>query len=94
MEQTIKRQFFCRNSQSSAELAPAIHYFEKKYIGLEDPEDENCHVLFQNVLQAIGIVGNGSKKVYLGQIIAWRLGISLFRKMLDHIQISLKPTVY
>ncbi|RNA02870.1 hypothetical protein BpHYR1_049100 [Brachionus plicatilis] len=29
-------------SQSPAELAPVIHYFEKNYIGLVDPEDENC----------------------------------------------------
>ncbi|RNA31545.1 hypothetical protein BpHYR1_018914 [Brachionus plicatilis] len=29
-------------SQSLAELAPVIHYFEKNYIGFVDPEDENC----------------------------------------------------
>ncbi|CAF1121885.1 unnamed protein product [Brachionus calyciflorus] len=29
-------------SQSPAELAPVIHYFEKNYIGFVDPEDENC----------------------------------------------------
>ncbi|RNA30600.1 hypothetical protein BpHYR1_027611 [Brachionus plicatilis] len=29
-------------SKSPAELAPVIHYFEKNYIGLVDPEDENC----------------------------------------------------
>ncbi|RNA23754.1 hypothetical protein BpHYR1_011855 [Brachionus plicatilis] len=29
-------------SQSPAELAPVIHYFENNYIGLVDPEYENC----------------------------------------------------
>ncbi|RNA33836.1 hypothetical protein BpHYR1_031146 [Brachionus plicatilis] len=50
--------------ESPAELAPVIHYFEKNYIGLVDSENKNCS-------------RNGSKMVYLGQIIAWRLGISL-----------------
>ncbi|RNA09903.1 hypothetical protein BpHYR1_048231 [Brachionus plicatilis] len=82
-------------SQSAVELAQVLHYFENNYIGLVDPEDENCSRVIPKYPPSYW---NLRKRIQKGlprsnnSLKASRLGISLFRIMLNRIQIVMDIT--